>query len=733
MATRSLGQLTLDIVAKIGGFERGMDAVERRSRRSASQVAREQKRAADEVAKAWSTALRSVGGAIAVREIVQAADGFKLLNARLQLVSKNTEEFARAQQEVVRISNDSRVGLEQTATLYTQMARSTQGLGYSQQELLDVTESINQALLVSGGNADSAKAALTQLSQAFASGVLRGEEFNSVSEQAPRILQAIADGLGVSIGQLREMAKQGELTSQRVIKALQSQAAVLKAEASGIPLTVGQAMTQASNALSVFIGSLDESTGSTEALAKALSEAAKFVTELSTEIRKANQGSQDIGFLAQAFTVVSQAVRILLSDVIFVFQGIWREVSTVAKQLMELPKALSNADFTKFRAISDAARLDAERARAELDKYQTQVLNPFLNSRGRGTTGGADPRIIGVTPANETVGFRPSGGGDEEKQKKAAREKVNEAEKYLESLRKQLETLDDLSVTEALLRDIQMGRLGVVTESQRAALLETAKQIDLAKEMEQIEKEFKKLEEESIERKKKLQDAGKAVYDASRTPAERLNIELARLNDLLKQGAIDWDTYSRAVFEAQDGFDEAMKKGKEATSELDKFTKQAAENIQDYFGQSLYDLMSGNFDNIGDAFIQMINRMVAEAAAAQLAKHLFGDLVEGGSGSGWFGDAFKALGGILGFSGRAAGGAVLPGQVYRVNENGPEMLEMDGRSYLMMGNRSGNVVPSGDRPNVSQHFHFAAPTSRETQLQVGVRAQMGLSDAMRNM
>jgi hypothetical protein len=251
--------------------------------------------------------------------------------------------------------------------------------------------------------------------------------------------------------------------------------------------------------------------------------------------------------------------------------------------------------------------------------------------------------------------------------------------------------------------------------------------------MEQIEKDFKKLEEEAIERKKRLQDAGRAVYEATRTPAERLNVELARLNDLLKQGAIDWDTYSRAVFDAQDGFDEAMKKGKDVVNEVDVFAKRAAENIQDYLGQGLYDLAKGNFDNILTSFTDMITRMIAEAAAADLAKWLFGDLVKGGSGSGILGDIFKGVARAFGFGGgRAAGGSALPGQMYRINENGPEMLEMNGSTYLMMGNRSGNVVPAGGM-NVVNNFSVQGPVNRQTEAQIGKAASRGLQRAQRWM
>jgi hypothetical protein len=165
-------------------------------------------------------------------------------------------------------------------------------------------------------------------------------------------------------------------------------------------------------------------------------------------------------------------------------------------------------------------------------------------------------------------------------------------------------------------------------------------------------------------------DEGKRLYQETRTPAEQLNVDISKLNDLLKRGAIDWDTYSRAVFAAQDKFEGATKKTEET---VDSFTKRFAENAQDLLGQGLYDMMSGNFKNIGDAFAQMITRMVAEAAAAELARTLFGDLVKGGSGSGWLGGITSAIGSWFGGA-RAEGGGVDGGRTYLVGERGPELF-----------------------------------------------------------
>jgi hypothetical protein len=234
-----------------------------------------------------------------------------------------------------------------------------------------------------------------------------------------------------------------------------------------------------------------------------------------------------------------------------------------------------------------------------------------------------------------------------------------------------------------------------------------------------------------------LMDEGKRLYDQTRTPAEVLNIELGRLNDLLKRGAVTWDTYARAVFDAQDRFDGATKK---AIDTVDSFAKRFAENTQDMLGQGLFDVMSGNFKNIGDSFASMVNRMVAEAAAADISRHLFGDLVKGGkgkgalsdlfgggSGGGFFSALFSSLGSLFGGF-RADGGPVDPSKGYIVGERGEEWFQPNTAGRIipmeaMKGTQQGGMV-------IQNHFTITGPVDRRTQEQIATSAARGVQRAL---
>lgn len=244
---------------------------------SAAQQAAANKRAADSVTAVGDqlNKLKNIGlagilgsqTAQLLKSVGETADQFSNLSARVRLVTGDGREFTEAMAGIFEVAKRTSSGLDGTATLFTRIAQAGKEIGLGQKEALALTESINQAIQLSGGSATSADAAITQLIQGLQSGVLRGEEFNSVMEQAPRLAQALAAGLKVTTGELRNMAKEGQLTSATVIQALRDQGATLKTEFGQLPATLGRAVTNLSTEWTKFIGALNSSTGATATVA----------------------------------------------------------------------------------------------------------------------------------------------------------------------------------------------------------------------------------------------------------------------------------------------------------------------------------------------------------------------------------------------------------------------------------------------------------------------------------
>tara|TARA_Y100001970_G_scaffold266853_1_gene356073 strand:- start:7242 stop:9923 length:2682 start_codon:yes stop_codon:yes gene_type:complete len=212
----------------------------------------------------------TIASAFAVRDLINFADQATLMSNKLNDVAEDTQALERSQRALLAVANETRTGMSETVDLYATLQRNARQLVDTDQELVDIVKTINQTLALSGASAASANAALVQLNQGLASGVLRGEEFNSVSEQAPEIMRALQKELGVTQGELRGMAAEGKLTADVVLSALTNSADEINRRFNGMSMTVEQSLTVAKNNLVDFIGQQDEALGVTESLSEGI-------------------------------------------------------------------------------------------------------------------------------------------------------------------------------------------------------------------------------------------------------------------------------------------------------------------------------------------------------------------------------------------------------------------------------------------------------------------------------
>jgi tape measure domain-containing protein len=255
------------------------------------------------------------GGALTglIKDTAATADEYANLSARIKLATGEGQAFENAMAAVTEISLRTNSSLQATGNLFARLteAGKSAGLGAqaAQTQALALTESINQAVAVSGSSAQASDAALTQLIQGLQSGVLRGEEFNSVMEQSPRLARALADGLGVTTGELRKMANEGRLTTEVVIGALKSQADTLKSEFETLPLTVGRAVQNLSTAWTVYVGETDKATGASRTAAQAIGALAENLDTIAGYLLDAGQAAAAFAALrlAQTFTGIGVA------------------------------------------------------------------------------------------------------------------------------------------------------------------------------------------------------------------------------------------------------------------------------------------------------------------------------------------------------------------------------------------------------------------------------------------
>lgn len=375
MASRSLGSLTVDVLARIGGFKQGMDQAERLAKTSSKSIQTSvQKnigdgfRSANNSVQEFTGRLVSMAAAYTVvRTAISSADEWTNLGNRIKLVTNGSAEFEAAQSNIVSIARETRQSLAATGELYQRIATNQKELGLTGQEVADVVSTISKTLVISGTSAQGAQAALVQLGQAFASGVLRGEELNSVLEQAPGLAKALADGLGVPIGRLRELGKEGRLTSADVIGALQSQADAVDSNFRKISTTIGQALTVARTNLTVFIGELDQASGASAALASAITSLSSGLPAVTTAFAAfaAVKVAQNLGERATA--LARNRVELIASTKADLAAAQAAELSARANLLA------AQADVRRAQSIGGSVSISAQAATATLAHRQATL------------------------------------------------------------------------------------------------------------------------------------------------------------------------------------------------------------------------------------------------------------------------------------------------------------------------------------------------------------------------
>lgn len=234
---------------------------------TAAQTAQKGLNGAKFAVNALAGAMAALGVGLGIRELAQTADTYTNLSARINIATKEGGDFTSAMAGVHQVALMTNSSLDATGSLFTRLNAVGKDMGMTQQQALDLTKTVTQAIQIGGGSAQASEAAVQQFIQAMQGGVLRGEEFNSIMENGFGVAEALARGLGVTTGELRKMAENGELSAERVVKALQGQASEVQKTYDQFPTTIGNALQRISTSWEILIGKMDQSNGASATVA----------------------------------------------------------------------------------------------------------------------------------------------------------------------------------------------------------------------------------------------------------------------------------------------------------------------------------------------------------------------------------------------------------------------------------------------------------------------------------
>ena len=293
--------------------------------------------------------------------VIGYAESYTQLGNRLRLVTENSQQLTLATEAVFDISSRTAQSVSATSQVYQRFAQNANALNIDLSQVATLTGTVSKAVAISGASASAAEAALTQFGQALASGVFRGDEFNSVMEQTPGLATAIAKGLGVTTGELRIMAGEGKLTAKVLIEALEKARDSVDKDFSKRVLSLGDAFTNLQTAAIKTSGQLDQSLGITTKLA------------------------QGVDFLSQHLEGAASAATILLTSLSvsklsqFTIEKSKATIAT-AKHTNELYKE-AQAVYSQTQALRVQAQADIERLHAELQLAQSEKTRFALRER----------------------------------------------------------------------------------------------------------------------------------------------------------------------------------------------------------------------------------------------------------------------------------------------------------------------------------------------------------------
>lgn len=597
-----------------------------------------------------SRALTRLITAEAIRRTVLFTDQFRLLEQRVKIATKQFGSFNRVFSSLKKTSIETGTALEANVTLFQALARTADDIGATEEQVLKLVDAVSKLGVIGGSSSQDIKFALRQLSQGLAAGILRAEEFNSIVENTPEVANAIAKGLGTSVGQLRLAVLEGKVLSEDVFKALLSQSGEIDKTFSEVTIGIGGATQSLLTGAGSFLNKINKTTGITESLSnlfvdigKSLNNSTILVAKISIFILKIKQaalvlkdifGNQLPTLLAQLTATISEKVPDSVEDMfkksnVQMGPGIYLSVreadaleklSGLGKSFKNLAKDAANLVIPgSFSKSLETANVAGDQLSKNLEKVGDKIKD-----------------IKSATKTDLPV-MSPNIGTPEEKPVPAI-DKIAEIDRAANQMR-----LDSAIETGEQILEIQ----------------EMINQLRLEGEANYLDKSLQQ-QDEAEKRRQQLAEKARKERDKQESIAAFFGLKFDKqIGELsLKQKAETFrGLIDRAAQYSKEFF--AIQKALALSQALIEAPAAILSSYQ--WGAS-----------VGGPILGAISAAAATAATAVYVQDIAGS----------------------NFQGRQGGGPVGSNSAFRVNETGPELLTVGGDDFLLTGSQPGQITPA---------------------------------------
>lgn len=325
-----------------------------------------------------TTALSLIGAGMSVKGVIDYSDAWTNVNSQLRQVTENEKELASVREQLLNITRATRSELTNTVDLYATMTRSTTDLNISSERLMGVTKTLNNLFVAGGKPISETEGAIRQLNQGLAAGALRGDEFNSVAEGAPKVLDALTAKLSMTRGELRAFAATGGITSEVLISALEDYQVTAQKLADQTAKTFGQNLQNAKTNVTEFVGN-------SNALNSAVGTLGQGVEDLSENLDALAASTESVLYLAggvAAFMGGKYVSSLVASEAAVIKQTLAQSAS--AKQTLAQTQAEVNLLRVQQQGYAGTIlRIKSESTRDAVRKQLTGTTTALAAAEGR--------------------------------------------------------------------------------------------------------------------------------------------------------------------------------------------------------------------------------------------------------------------------------------------------------------------------------------------------------------
>jgi tape measure domain-containing protein len=643
--------------------------------------------------KSMAKAAAGFAAVLGVREIIRLTNTYQTLQNALRVVTTSQEELNVAADRLFDIAQDTRTPLEAVTKLYSSAAIAAGELGASQAELFRLTEITGKALAIQGSSATESAGALRQLSQSFASGIVRAEEFNSILEGAFPLAQAAARGLDEasgSVAKLRNLVVEGKVTSEEFFAAILKGGEGIDAQFENTQITISQAATNINNSLISFVGKMSEASGVGEGLAGILVTVSDTIDDLSDAFTGSLGPTDEVNGALQIFVSVAlvaiQVVSALANSLITVLSVAFNFVGETIGAGAAALVAFFSGDFDLARSIADD--LDARQLAFVTDSF-TDLGDELVATTSTTIERLAKLWFVGTREIAEAAEAGIEGGRREGGGLVVDPEDFMDAQDAVLEFITALEQQEQVLILQKTLGDDAAAAIQIYKDEITLAAAANAIFEDLAptEEVLALKDAFLELGADALESIRLYNeeilaaDLKQSFDDQILALEEELallgatNAELALNAQLRALAAGATDEQAESIRALTEELLDETEKLRNQEDILEGFFMAIGASAQRELSGLLADPLSDGLDELPLKFARILQQLAADALAAEIFQILrnFGS---GGSGGG-AGGFLQFVGGLFG-GGFAAGGQVTGGRPIMVGERGPELFTPPG-------------------------------------------------------